>query len=170
MAFIGIIGNNKDFNFIKKFIVKNINRENLNIINITKENICNIDNVKIENIVINEKLNKFKEYGISLNKILNNCKYIVVNSDMEIKDITFPAKLIEFITYGLNQKSTITISSITDENILMSIQRNITNKNSDIIEVQEKNIFLNNKKVKVYSILILYTIFTLYSIPFPSEI
>ena len=63
------------------------------------------------------------------------------------------------ITYGLNQKATVTVSSITDNNILVYLQRNIKNREGNIIEVGEKRIRINEPcKLKTYEILIIYII------------
>ena len=70
---------------------------------------------------------------------------------------------VNIITYGLNQKATITMSSIKETDILISLQRNIENIKKEVIEVEEKHIKLNEKdKLKSYEILIIYTILIIY--------
>ena len=60
----------------------------------------------------------------------------------------------------MNQKATVTISSITDTNILIYLQRNIRNLEDKIIEVGEKQIKIDHKsKLKTYEILMIYIIY-----------
>ena len=64
------------------------------------------------------------------------------------------------ITYGLNQKADVTVSSITDANILIYLQKNILNRKNQIIEIGEKRIKISeNERVRVYEILIIYIIY-----------
>ena len=66
------------------------------------------------------------------------------------------------ITYGFNAKSTITISSIKDEKIMLCLQRSIKGV-FDIIEEQEFNIDTEgNNMNKLYNILVIFTILAVY--------
>ena len=63
------------------------------------------------------------------------------------------------ITYGLNRKATITISSISESGILIYLQRNLKDTNGDILEIGEDLVRVNEEsKLKIYEILIVYTI------------
>jgi len=77
----------------------------------------------------------------------------------------------EIITYGLNQKATVTVSSIKDRDILIYVQRNIKDNKEKSIEVGEKLVKIKEgTKLKNYEILILYIIFLIYNYPIIDEI
>ena len=69
----------------------------------------------------------------------------------------------QIIYYGLNQKATITVSSIKSENILMCIQKKIISIRGIKIEEQEINIEIakNNLK-KVCNSMAVFAILTIY--------
>ncbi|MCI8412385.1 MAG: hypothetical protein HFJ40_08230 [Clostridia bacterium] len=163
MSFIGIISDNKSFENIRKKILENIKDSKLNIININRQSIENIQNIKFKIIVIDNNLEKFKNQKSTLQKICKNTQYIILNTDIHLKMEILQNEKVNIITYGLNQKATITMSSIKETDILISLQRNIENIKKEIIEVEEKHIKLNEKdKLKAYEILIIYTILIIY--------
>ena len=84
-------------------------------------------------------------------------KYILINSDVKIK---IPENiLIKIITFGFNSKSTIMISSVKENYIIISVQREIEKLNGDIIENQEKKIEIElNKKSSIYNEIINFLI------------
>lgn len=163
MSFIGIISDNKSFENIRKKILENITDSKLNIININTQSIENIQNIKFKIVVIDNNLEKFKNQKITLQKICKNTQYIILNTDIHLKMEILQNEKVNIITYGLNQKATITMSSIKETDILISLQRNIENIKKEIIEVEEKHIKLNETdKLKAYEILIIYTILIIY--------
>ena len=86
--------------------------------------------------------------------------YLIVNTD---KNPEYEQSD-KIITYGLNQKATITISSISDTDILIYLQKNFQNKENDKIEIEERRIKRKEKsKLKTYEILVIYTILKLYN-------
>lgn len=162
MSFIGIIAANKEFECIKNLIYK-VERNNINIIKITEKNIENIKNIKFDTILICKEISNFKINEEVLKQIIRCAKYLVINTDISIENSFFCDISIKIITYGLNQKATITVSSIGEENIMICLQRNILNLKNNIIEPYEVNIKIekiNNKKI--YNYLASYTILTLY--------
>lgn len=165
MPFIGIIADSKSFENVKSTILKNINQTKLNIININLQSIENIKNIKFETIVIDCNLDKFKEKEEILKKICSNSKYLILNTDMEIRLDILENQKFKIITYGLNQKATVTISSITETDLLIDLQRNIENIKKKVIEAEEIRIKLSGKtNFKVYEILIIYIIFSIYDV------
>lgn len=171
MYFIGIVSNNKSFEKIRKKILENIKDINMNIININFQTIENIQNVKFETIVIDNNLEKLKNKINYLEKICINSKYVLLNTDVNLGIDIFDAKKINIITYGLNQKATVTVSSIKDTDISIYIQRNIKNIRNEIIEVEERNIKIKEKcKIKAYEILIIYMILRIYEYKIIEEI
>ena len=92
-----------------------------------------------------------------MREIINKTKYILINSDEKIK---IPENiLIKIITFGFNSKSTIMISSVKENYIIISVQREIEKLNGDIIENQEKKIEIKqNKKSSIYNEIINFLI------------
>lgn len=127
MFFIGIITNQKNELYVRKEL------KDKNIIFINDKNITNMRNIKFDAMVIDSKLNNKQD----MRKILTNTKYLILNADIE-----FDLELIEnlsltIITYGFNSKSTFTVSSITENNIIICLQRIIFKANGEKIEPEE---------------------------------
>lgn len=156
MTFIGVISEHKSFEKIKE----NLRIKELKLIHINKKSIDNIKNIKFEMIVIDSDLDNFSQEKNIIEQLCLNSKYIIINTDINLKFKISDKSKTNIITYGLNQKATVTISSITDTNILIYLQRNIKDIEDRIIEVGEKQIKLDsNNKLKTYEILIIYIIF-----------
>ena len=67
------------------------------------------------------------------------------------------------ITYGLNQKATVTISSIKENDILIYLQKTLENKEKKPIEIEEQKIERKEKSgLQIYEILIIYILFKIY--------
>ena len=168
MSFVGIIAENKDFKCIKNKIEKILNESNskLEIININNKNIDNIKNIRFETIAICRNLETFKGKEENLKTILSNIKYLIINSDIQFEKTIFPEELrFEIITYGLNQKSTITASSINEEDVIVCLQRNIKNTKNRVIEANELDIKLDkNANETVYNVLAYVSILLMYNV------
>ena len=132
MPFVGIISKENDSNFIKNAIGKNSSENNFEIININRQSIENIKNVKFDVLVICENIDKLLKNSLYLEEIIKKADYIIVNSD--IKENLSILKNVEtnIITYGFNAKATITISSIKEETTMICIQRKINGINNVI--------------------------------------
>ena len=86
--------------------------------------------------------------------------YLIINTDKNPQYENTESKI---ISYGLNQKATVTVSSITDTDILIYLQKNLQKKDDKKIEIEERRIKRKEKsKLKTYEILIIYIIFKLY--------
>ena len=146
MFFVGIITNQKNETYIKNELVRKMPLENIIFIN--DKNISNVKNIKFETIIIDAKIkNKFE-----LRKILSNAKYIILNSDIEL-DINILNDLnLVVITYGFNNKSTFSVSSITENSMIICLQRIIFGKNEKKYEPQEYEVKLQ-KNVDKYTII-----------------
>ena len=134
MPLIGIVARKKDIKDIKRKL-----GENYELIELNSESIKNLKNIKF------------------MREIINKTKYILINSDEKIK---IPENiLIKIITFGFNSKSTIMISSVKENYIIISVQREIEKLNGDIIENQEKKIEIEqNKKSSIYNEIINFLI------------
>lgn len=165
MAFIGVIAESKNEMQIKKIISKNLNSENKEhtVITINSKSIDNIKNIRFETILVISLEELSKKYS-AINEILKNAKYLVINSDIDENNLEFINNTkVNAITFGFNQKATITASSVED-NLMLCIQRKIIDVNRNILEPQEIEIKNNNEKLSnsshnamgIASILLIY--------------
>ena len=155
MPLIGIVAKKKDIQAIKN----ELKESNVEIIEITKQCVKNLKNIKFEEIIFLQNINLAEEEYKYMNEIISNAQYLILNGDIEIdilKKINLQ-KPIKLITFGFNSKSTITISSINDEKIIACLQRDIEKPNGEILECQEKEIISQNSK-KIYYNLVVFII------------
>ena len=157
MPFIEIITDSKSESRLSNLITKSL-VNNCEIIYIKEKNIENIKNIKLDTIVIDQEIKNFE----ILDKVIGNSKNVIYNLDLnkEIKKESF--KVNKVINYGYNSKSDITISSVTDEQILICLQNTIESIYGLKIEPQEIKV-----KVKidteVYDIMIIIALSMLYA-------
>ena len=164
MHFIGIFSNYSEYEMIKQNIIKIVNRKDLELIHISSKNIENLKNIVFETIVLCHQKNINDEQKNILNKFCSNSMFIVVNADVFCNTKMISNKKINCISYGLNQKSTITISSIQEEKAILSIQRNINNLEQKTIEMGEVEIDVGQYKPnQIENILAIFGIYLIYS-------
>ncbi len=162
MNFIGIVSDSKCFENIKN----KVKHKEIKLIHISKNCIGNIKNIKFEILIINDDLKKYEHELRTLEFICSNSKYILINTDLNTKLSLNIEKQSTIITYGLNQKATVTVSSITEGSVLIYLQRNIKNIKQNTIEVGEELIKIyENNNLKIYEILIIYMIYLLNDLP-----
>ena len=133
MFFIGIVSEEKNEKHIKDILKQKI--ENENVVFINEKNIENIKNIKFKIIVLNNGID-----NKNIKNILLNAEYLILNSDINVKIDLIENLDLKVITYGFNSKSTVTASSVTEEEMLICVQRNIINIKGKKIEPQEINI------------------------------
>ena len=166
MLFVGVIGENKDYRLLNKRIKKEISKfkEKLELIDIDDKSIDNLKNVKFDTIVILSFPKKLKNKIYEIRKILEGCKYLIINADIDRNKTLIEELQFDILTFGLNQKSTITASSIGDNNMIICLQRNIKNVYQELIEPNEFNIKYNeNIDNNVYNCLAYFSILLLYN-------
>ena len=112
-----------------------IKTKNENVVFINEKNIENIKNIKFKIIVLNKGID-----NKNIKNILLNAEYLILNSDINVKIDLIENLDLKVITYGFNSKSTVTASSVTEEEMLICVQRNIINIKGKKIEPQEINI------------------------------
>ena len=156
MIFIGIVTDSKSEDDIEQLLLKNNVLKENNVIFIKEKNIDNIKNVHFDTVVVNRKFKKMDE----LNKILDNAKNVIINMDVNGDNDEISVVDSNIITYGFNSKSSITISSVTDDDVLICVQRNIYN-NEGVIEVQEIKIE-NNVNYTIYDLIVVLVLFLIY--------
>ena len=142
MFFIGIITNQKNERYVKN----ELSQENVLFIN--DKTISNMKNIKFDAIVIDSKINNRN----NLRKILSNTKYVILNSDIEIDLEVIKGLDITIITYGFNSKSTFTVSSLTENNIIICLQRIIFKPNGKKVEPGEYRLKLDENTEKYATI------------------
>ena len=155
MPFIGIISEETTENCIRREILDKLQLRESNVLFIKEKSIENIKNIKFETIIIARKFYEIKH----LKKLLENTNYLIVNSDIENNLNLLENMKTTVITYGFNSKSTITASSVGEEEILLCIQRMLKDKNGKEIELQEVKIPINEDAsctMAVASLLLLY--------------
>lgn len=160
MALIGIISNKKCFENVKNEILKK--EMNANVIHINEKSMENMKNIKFELIVIENDLEKSNIRNEQFEKICKEATYVIINTDLnlQLKD----CKDTNIITYGINQKANITISSNTEDYVLIYWQKVIKDMNGKNIEIEEKKVEKKMEdKLKIDEIIILYIIFKLYN-------
>ena len=161
MVLIGIVANKKCFETIRLEIMKKDNQ--MNIIHISLKSLENMKNIKFDTVIIENDLEKYQDYKEQLKKICREASYVIVNTDMnpEYREI----KTQSLITFGINQYANVTISSNSEENVLIYWQKSINNKAGNKIEIEERRIKKDeNNNLKIDEILILYSIFKIYNI------
>ena len=162
MAFIGIITSKKNEENLKKSINKKIEKTNikLDIMAINSNNIENIKNIKFDTIIMQDENAQILNKKYILQKIISKAKFLILNSD-EYKNLEIIGQSdLIVITYGLNLKSTLTISSISNQNICLSLQRTIINSKGKVIDPKE--IMVEKDTSDLYKIMISNILIMLY--------
>lgn len=153
MSFIGIIGENH----AKQQIDSEFKKEN--IIHINEKNIDNMKNIKFETILVLGKIATNKEI---VKKIITKAKYLIINSDREENLELINEIDVNVITYGFNSKSTITASSVNEDEMLICVQRRLEDRENNEIEPQEIKIERKNLEITNSSVIGIVSLFLLY--------
>lgn len=157
MYLLGLLRIQKCENYIKKIQNNNDIFNKYHIIFIKEKSIDNIKNIKFETIIINREFNDED----SLNKLIAKSKYIIVNEDIDMAISLLNDVSSNIITYGFNSKSTITMSSLTEDSILICVQRNILSKQN---EIEQQEISLSKEaETEVYDIMLLISMLLIYN-------
>ncbi len=157
MIFIGIVTDTKSENYIKKIQNNNDIFNKYHIIFIKEKSIENIKNIKFETIIINREFNAED----SLNKLIAKAEYLIINEDIDASISLLNDVNSNIITYGFNSKSTITMSSVTEDSIQICVQRNILSKQNEI-EQQEISL-AKEAESEIYDIMLLISMLLIYN-------
>ena len=155
MPFIGIVTNLKNEQYMKKMLSMDFPIEN--IIFITNKNIENIKNIRFETVVIDSKIEDLK----NLKLIVSNAKYIILNADLNIDLKLLEDLNLVIITYGFNNKATFSVSSVSEINIIICLQRIINNIFEEKYEPQEFEINAD-QNIDIHAILCTKIILIIY--------
>ena len=158
MVLIGIIADTIEYDNIKK----NITNKELQLYHITKSNIQNFQNIVFDTIIIMKKLDLFSEQVNILTKMFKQTKYLICNADICIEIALGGTNAnITLITYGFNSKASIVVSSVTDEKLLIDIQREIVLENGKVLELGEQ-IMTKIIPLNTYENLVIFIISLIY--------
>lgn len=155
MFFIGIITNVKNEAYMSK-ILRNIFEEE-QIIFITDKNIENMRNIRFETIVIDTDLKCVND----LKFILSNAKYVILNADIVLKSEILSDLNLVVISYGFQNKATFTVSSVSETNIIICLQRIIKSINGKRYEPQEFEVE-NKENIDIHAIICLQIMLLIY--------
>lgn len=160
MSFIGVITEKKNVSYMKKVLYQNLAQQKHTIIFITENNIENIKNIKFETLVITRKFN----HPMGLKKLLKGTTFLIINYDLENEIEILQDMKLTVITYGFNLKSSITISSLEEDNILICIQRAMKDIKEQTIEPQELDLVINTIPLEknVYDIMGIIIVLLIY--------
>lgn len=136
MAFIGVVTESKLEVQIKQNLKREFEKINVKatIIVINKNSIKNLFNVKFEFLIIDKNIIK---NNYDLTKIILNSNRIIVNADYDENLEAIKNLKLNVITYGMNSKATLTLSSVGEEGTLLTLQRAIKNTKKELVEPQE---------------------------------
>lgn len=154
MSFIGIVTEPKMELQVRQNLKREFERINAKktIIIINRNSIKNLFNVKFEFLIIDRNIFSNND---DLVKIILNSARIIVNADYEENLEAIKNLKLNVITYGMNSKATLTLSSVTDEGTLITLQRAIKNSKKELVEPQEIKISGRNFSKNLYVEMIL---------------
>lgn len=155
MSFIGIITNVKNETYMSRVLANTFEKEQ--IIFITDKNIGNMKNIRFETIVIDAGLEHIED----LKSILLNTKYVILNGDIELREEVLKNLNLVVISYGFQSKATFTISSVSERNIIICLQRIIKSVTGKKYEPQEFEVE-NQQNIDIHVIICLKIILLIY--------
>lgn len=162
MILIGIVANKKCFETIKTEIEKKENQ--INVLHINTKSLENMKNIKFDTIIIQSDIEKCKGLKEQLKKVCEEAKYVIINTDLNENYEEF--KIQNLITCGMNQNAMITVSSNSEDDILIYCQKSIRDKYGNEIEIEERRIEKEvEKNLKTDEFLVIYAILRLYNYP-----
>ncbi len=162
MSFVGIICTPKQEGYVKQILHVKLSMEN--VIVLKEDNIDNFKNITFETIAIFSSQSSAFKKKEAIIKILEKAKYFIINADEEITLECVKNIRAKIISYGFNTKSTVTASSVKEDNILVCLQRTILNRLDKKIEPQEILIPLEEHKVNTSTMMGIISILLVYGI------
>lgn len=159
MSFIVIVTDKEDRERLEKVLDEKIINKNI-ILYMKEKNIDNIKNIKIDTFLINKEIEDFDK----VNRIIENCNNVIINTDFNknLERIYLDKNIKKIIRYGYNMNSDITISSIKDDESMISIQKHLTSVYGKNIDIQEIKAHINYG-VNMYDILIIIALTIMYA-------
>lgn len=131
MSLIGILTEPKNKAYLKEEVKK---RRLGDVFFLTENTIQNMHNVKFDIFLLGKKVTKNQEL---VREIAKRTDYFILNSDIKENLQLLENLDLKIITYGYNQKATITTSSVEENKVILCLQRGIKNIYEEGIEPQE---------------------------------
>lgn len=154
MAFIGVVTEPRMELQIRQNLKRKFEKinEKKTIILVNKNSVKNLFNIKFDFLIIDKNIFNNND---DLVKIILNSNRIIVNADYDENLEPIKNLKLNVITYGMNSKATLTLSSVNDNEVLLSLQRAIKSHRKKLIEPQEIKISGKNLSKNLYMEMIL---------------
>ncbi len=154
MAFIGVVTEPRMELQIRQNLKRKFEKinEKKTIILVNKNSVKNLFNIKFDFLIIDKNIFNNND---DLVKIILNSNRIIVNADYDENLEPIKNLKLNVITYGMNSKATLTLSSVNDNEVLLSLQRAIKSYKKELIEPQEIKISGKNLSKNLYMEMIL---------------
>ena len=156
MSLIGILTQNQNKAYLKEELKK---RKLEDVFFLTESTAQNMRNVKFDTFLLGKKITEEQEM---IREIAKRTDYFILNSDVKENLQLLENLDLKIITYGYNQKASITTSSVEDERVIVCLQRGIKNIYQEEIEPQEME-FKTDKNENNSAILELASLLFLFS-------
>ena len=156
MSLIGILTQNQNKAYLKEELEK---RGLEDVFFLTESTAQNMRNVKFDTFLLGKKIAEKQEM---IREIAKRTDYFILNSDVKENLPLLENLDLKIITYGYNQKASITTSSVEDEKVIVCLQRGIKNIYQEEIEPQEMELEIdesanNSAILELASLLFLYS-------------
>lgn len=138
MSLIGILTEHKNETYLKKQLEK---MQLEDVFFLSENTIENMHNIKFETFLLGKKVEKKQNF---IRNMAQKSSYFVLNSDIKENLSILDNLNLMLITYGYNQKATITASSLEESKMMICLQRSIKNIYNIEIEPQEIEIEMGN--------------------------
>lgn len=155
MSFIGVVTNAKNEMIMTKILLRYFQKDE--ILFITDKNVENMKNIHFETIVIDVELKDTENFK----SILLNAKNIILNTDIKMDFDILKNLSIMVISYGFQNKATFTVSSVSENNIIICLQRIMKTNYHHQYEPQEFEVE-NTKNLDVHEIICLQILLLFY--------
>ncbi len=156
MSLIGILTQNPNKAYLREELKK---RKLEDVFFLTESTAQNMRNVKFDTFLLGKKITEEQEM---IREIAKRTDYFILNSDVKENLQLLENLDLKIITYGYNQKASITTSSVEDERVIVCLQRGIKNIYQEEIEPQEME-FKTDKNENNSAILELASLLFLFS-------
>ena len=142
------------------------NKSEITLIHISNNSIGNLKNIKFEIIVLLDLPSQFEKNIEIFEKLCEESNFLLVNSDIEFQKDMLKNVQANIITFGMNHLATVTFSSVTDDSLLISVQRKFPNTSGELIGVGEYAVSIEKiERNNIYEVLVCYILEKIPQIP-----
>lgn len=150
MAFVGIITSPQKESVTEKQLQalwRELGIEKNQVLLIHKHNISSMQHIHFQIVMIQQDNPVLHESMDALKVLLEHCEYVILNTDIAMQLEKLGHLKLQIITYGFHLKSTITASSLEQDQVQLCLQRSIQNFHHQLIEPGEVSVSLQKKDV-----------------------